>query len=512
MSYQLFIKQFTEIISLNEEKEALLVINNPNHISISYKKLNKIVNNIIGFFLEKKLDDGNIILSLLPNSAENLLCFLATMKAGFGFAPLSYQASLREVENWVNQVQPKIILIPSNCSVEILNYLNQLNVMLVSIEMDTLFKWIPHDEYCFSLLPNDHLTSRLYLCTSGTTGTPKVMAIDSHILWLSGYQFMKFHHLNEEKIRIWNYLPMSYLGGLYNLGLIPLSCGGSIIIDDLFSAKTLLNYWSTVVKYSINTLWLVPTILRGLNSLAERISPENRSLFGTIVKNVFIGTSPVTLAEKLQFEKFFHLKVLENFALSETIFFASETKENILFRSEGSVGEILDYVDCKLNPIEVDGEGYFEIMVKSPFLFLGYLGSDGSIKKVLDQDGYFATGDLGHFNENKILVIDGRKRDVIKVGGHLVAIREIEVFMEQHPFVQEAAGVKIPHQYYGESFNLFLMIKDKAKSLDQVVLKNEFKQFICNNFVKYKWPERIEIVEFFPRTASGKLRKHELVL
>lgn len=81
---------------------------------------------------------------------------------------------------------------------------------------------------------------------------------------------MKFHDLKDAQLRFWNYLPMSYLGGLFNLALIPLSTGGSLVIDETFSGKTFLQFWQTVERFDINAIWFVPTIARGLLSMAER--------------------------------------------------------------------------------------------------------------------------------------------------------------------------------------------------------------------------------------------------
>ena len=78
---------------------------------------------------------------------------------------------------------------------------------------------------------------KIFLKTSGTTGDPKMMIIDANTLWKSGKQFIGTFNLKEQQT-YWNFLPMSYLGGIFNLGLIPLSVGGNIIIDENFSGKT----------------------------------------------------------------------------------------------------------------------------------------------------------------------------------------------------------------------------------------------------------------------------------
>ncbi len=115
---------------------------------------------------------------------------------------------------------------------------------------------------------NEHIAiaagGKIIMPSSGSTGEPKAIVLDADRLWLSASAFLKFHQLENQQMRFWNYLPMSYLGGLFNLSLIPLAAGGSIYIDDIFNGKTFLTFWQLLNDLKLNTLWLVPTILRGL--------------------------------------------------------------------------------------------------------------------------------------------------------------------------------------------------------------------------------------------------------
>jgi acyl-CoA synthetase (AMP-forming)/AMP-acid ligase II len=374
---------------------------------------------------------------------------------------------------------------------------------VVSASMDLRFGWLPEAR----LRTTHGDMPRVYLATSGTTGDPKSMTMDSNRLWSSGVAFMEYHHLQHSALRFWNFLPMSYLGGLYNLCLIPLSCGGSAVIDEQFSGKTFLEFWQTVDRFEINALWLVPTIVRGLLKIGERFSPEELKHRGSRIKAVFVGTAPIELAAKRRFEELFNIQMLENFALSETTFFTSETPATVRYRSEGSVGTALPYVDLKFVPTN-DEKSLTEIYVKSPYLFLGYQGRDGVITNPCDKDGYLATGDLGHLDGNNILIVDGRKRDIIKKGGNYVALREMEILAEQHGAVREAAAVRVAHEFYGESYVMFIQLNQGFDSSSVA----DINQFIHEHAVQYKWPDSIMIKDEFPRTAGGKIKKHLLTV
>ena len=278
------------------------------------------------------------------------------------------------------------------------------------------------------------------------------------------------------------------------------------MVDDPFSGKTFLQFWQFVGRFDIDTLWLVPTIMKGLITLASRIKPEIAQGFKDKIKICFLGTAPVDLATKQKFQEMFGIIPLENFALSETTFITSEMISGLANITENSVGEILPYVDIKFTPVrDEEHSSITEIYIKSPFLFDGYLQEDGKIQSQVDAEGYFPTGDLGYLDDNNTLFITGRSRDVIKKGGYFVPLREIEILAQKHNEIAEAIAVKTEHQFYGESYILFIKANSNKKNI------NNLSSWINENLAQYKWPEKVIFVDDFPRTASGKVKKHMLI-
>lgn len=497
-----FDSDFNALAAKHGERTALIIPAEVDPVGISYSELQDKIQRCITFYRSRGLKPGDVIFSLMPNSAETIVCFLAAISGGYGFAPLPCVASKREIERWTGLVKPRLCLTTGLVGEDETAAIRRTGTPLELIVADSSFTWLPGERAKEGSAPG----ARVYLSTSGTTGEPKAMVIDANRLWSSGQAFMKFHGLSGAQLTFWNYLPMSYLGGLFNLTLIPLSTGGSIVIDETFSGKTVLQFWQTVARFGVDALWLVPAIVRGLTSMAERTAPASGAASGRGIRAAFIGTAPIDLAAKRKFENIFGFPVLENFALSETTFFSSETAANGELRGEGSVGEILPYADVKFVKTSADAGAPSEILVRSPFLFLGYLQPDGNLSLPLDPEGYLPTGDLGELNKDNILVITGRIKDFIKKGGYLVPLREVEVLAEQHPSVRQAAAVRTAHAFYGESFDLYLTLSPEAAktSLDEI------GRYLHQNLIKYKWPEKIVAVEEFPRTPSGKIQKHLL--
>ena len=472
---------------------------------ISYAELDELIERFCAFLQDQGVKPGDVLVSLLPNSTEALITFLGTARFGATYAPLSCNATSRELSDWLDLVKPKLIFstaLDRTTSPSSLGSERGITVLEIS---EPGFGWLPKKRQRSQ--PSTPHDSKLLVATSGTTGRPKAMVLDIDRLWSSGVEFAKFHALPDGELRFWNYLPTSYLGGLFNLCLIPLATGGSIFIDEPFSGRTLLGFWHTVSRFEINALWFAPSILLGLLKLAERQEAGYNLECGAKIKKAFLGMAPVSLATKKLCRSTFGIDVLENFALGETTFFSSETPQSLEQREEASVGGILPYVEVSFRSSGLDAsEGPPEILVKTPFLFDGYLDESGLVSAETDEDGFFATGDLGHLTSEGNLVVTGRRRDIIKKGGLLVALREIEVLAESHPAVREAAAVKIDHSFYGESYELYLLLD--TCSTDE--LKAEIDRFLHTNLVKHKWPERTVVKSEFPRTSSGKVRKHLL--
>lgn len=506
-----FCDDFAELVARQGDAPALLINSALTPEQLSYQELQQQIRRCLYLFEQLGLQPGDNIAALLPNSVDTIVIFLACLAGGLGFAPLPCTSTPNEIHRWHKLIKPKQWLWSDLVSQDSWTTLFELHTPSLKILTDHLLAWLPAE---FAPWPQRSRAqfSRVYLQTSGTTGQPKAMVIDGNCLWSSGHAFIHWHNPESQPLRFWNYLPMSYLGGLFNLTLIPLACGGSTVIDQAFSGKTFLGYWQTVERFKISALWLVPTIVRGLLQLAQL---TRKSLTSTQRSNLFfafLGTAPIDLATKQSFEQQFGITLLENFALSETTFFTSEHHDQDLTqRCEGSVGCPLPYVEFKFQASSIDNENELgsptkEIWIKSPFCFLGYLDEQGALTSGRDQDGFFATGDLGYLSENNQLVVYGRKRDIIKKGGYLVYLREIEATIQLHPSVTEACAVKISHPFYGEAYRLFVVIKN-----GQDLTEQKLESWLHQELVQHKWPEGIIILNSLPKTTSGKIMKHLLV-
>jgi cyclohexanecarboxylate-CoA ligase len=159
-------------------------------------------------------------------------------------------------------------------------------------------------------------------------------------------------------------------------------------------------------------------------------------------------------------------------------------------------------VECRIDN-EVDGVG--ELLVKGPDLFLGYL--DSSLNEAaFTEDGYFRTGDLASLDANGAVTIRGRQKDIILRGGENISAKEVEDLLYGHPQVKEVAVVAMPDPVMVERACAFVVpVEGASLSL------RDLTEFLAEHRVaKQKYPERVEIIEQLPVTASGKIQKYLL--
>ena len=498
-----FLNEF-EVLS-KRQPAAIAVVDARTDRDITYKELTLMILKTARLLVSFGFKRDEVLVSLLPNSLEAILVFLATIHCGGKFAPISSQSSEREINEWIKLTKARLVIVPDS----ILNKNKQkLKSNGSSVENISVEK-IENSKFPGGELFDGTPGGEIFIQTSGTTGAPKALVHEIDVLWSAAKSWVSLHEFINAQTRFLNYLPVSYLGGLFNLCLIPLATGGSFVITQSFSGTSLLNFWSDVERFDVNTLWLVPTILRGILTLHRRTGGRHIRSY-KMIKGAFIGTAMIEGQTKRDAEIAFGFSILENFALSETTFIASEVLGK-LDHDNRTVGAVLPYVDVRLREVAVSDSSppktANEIQVKTPFLFKGYYNSNGSIMQQVDVDGYFSTGDLAMFDENNNLVLLGRSREIIKKGGYLVTLPEVEAIASQHPNVEEASAISIPHEFYGEDLMLFVVFSDKKRGKEAI---ENLRVWLTEKLAKYKWPSEIKELYEMPKTASGKIQKFKL--
>jgi len=134
-------------------------------------------------------------------------------------------------------------------------------------------------------------------------------------------------------------------------------------------------------------------------------------------------------------------------------------------------------------------------------MFEGY--TDGGGKEIVR--GLMSTGDVGRFDENGRLFVDGRDDEMIVSGGENVFPREVEDLLANHAEIEEAAVVGAPDEQFGQRLRAFVVAREGSALTSEAV-----KDYVKANLARYKVPRDVEFVPALPRNATGKILKREL--
>jgi long-chain acyl-CoA synthetase len=337
--------------------------------------------------------------------------------------------------------------------------------------------------------------------TSGTSAKPKGLAHKIGRMFRNASAFAGGQRVGEES-RFYLTLSMAYMGGFYNLLILPFLCGASVVVDHVFDARSSLHFWEKAKKNKVNTLWMAPTVLSILLRMDRGRTGEE--FCRSCVRHAFVGFAPLPLKVKNEFESRYGTRLIENYGLSETLFVTARSADTP--GGSGYVGEPLPGVALRI--VNDEGEQVAsgadgEVQILTPDLMAGYLDSDGQLLET-NLSAWFATGDVGHLDEGSSLLITGRKKDIIIRGGVNISPAAIEEVLMHVRGVAEAAVVSIPHELYGE--DIVAVLKMDAEAEAEVTLEMA-AAFAKRNLAQHQQPARYMAIDELPRTTSGKVQK-----
>ena len=119
-----------------------------------------------------------------------------------------------------------------------------------------------------------------------------------------------------------NVLPLAYLGGWYNLTLVPLLAGGTVVLDREFGGGGMYRFWSNVLEHGVNCLWFTPSMLAALCAIGTE-DEEQAAAIRAQVRWGMVGMAPLMPALKAKFEAMFGFRLQQSYGLSETFLFTS---------------------------------------------------------------------------------------------------------------------------------------------------------------------------------------------
>ena len=329
----------------------------------------------------------------------------------------------------------------------------------------------------------------LILFTSGSTGRSKG-SVHTHGGLVATAATMSIELGLKDGERTLHFLPM-FSSCLEHLLPLTMMRATHILLSQ-FDARAV---WAAIEESNVTHIDAVPTTLRRLLEVAPAEIPSSLRMISYASERM-----PDSLISELM-ERMPDVEFVQFYGMIEhlclTVLSASDHKRKL-----GSVGRPMLGAQLRLEADGDKSEGVGEVIAKSPTMFSGYWKDEAATRLVIGGE-WMRTGDLGRFDEDGYLFLEGRVKEMIKSGGLTVIPTEVEGTLLEHSDVSDAAVVGLPDTEWGEAVHAFVIL-----SGDSSVQEDDLRAFCRSRLAGYKRPKRIHIVTELPRTGIGKVARN----
>jgi fatty-acyl-CoA synthase len=340
--------------------------------------------------------------------------------------------------------------------------------------------------------------------TSGTTGFPKGATLSHHNILNNGYFVAETQRWTEAD-RVCVPVPFYHCFGMVMGNLGATSHGAAVVIParSFDPAATL----RAVARERCTALYGVPTMF-----IAELADPDFASYdLSSLRTGVMAGSPcPVEVMKRVIVEMGM-AEVTICYGMTETSPVSTQTRpDDDLDRRVSTVGTVHPHVEVKVVDPETDrvvprGQPG-EFCTRGYSVMLGYWEMPERDAEAIDAARWMHTGDLAVMDDAGYLSIIGRIKDMVIRGGENIYPREIEEFLYTHPDIEDAQVIGVPDRRYGEELMAWVRLRDGAPDLTAQALR----EFCAGRLAHFKIPRYVKVVDAFPVTVTGKIRKIEM--
>ncbi|MFP3230009.1 MAG: class I adenylate-forming enzyme family protein [Caldisphaera sp.] len=521
------IERFKRNVLKNPER--LAVVDPPNKKDITglaperltYFELYERVKRGASYLLDHGVFKDKIVLVQFPNTIELVLAYLSIWKASTIISPIPLQWRKYEVKKVCNILKPyTYMLIERYKDFDYLSMSKELmenecssikNIITLSQWSEITKNYKIRDDINETYLDGNDIATIAW--TSGTETDPKAAPL-THNNW----GFLRFLYdgnkypgaiLNDGEV-IAVSSPLINMAAI-GVGLVPwIIISGTLVLHNPFDPVI---FYNQLINEGVTFTLMVPAIV---------VSLLKQGLFNQRLKLKYLaqGAAPPPPWTFVELNKL-GIEPINIWGQNEGtgLFSTRENIEDLEKRSRAFpwphkglkwyqvFNNAIDtkIVDPAGNELKEPGQ-IGELCYKSPFTMASYFNQPDFTKKSFDNEGYFCTGDYFQIIDHSTISFYDRKKDIVNRGGFKIPSAEIEDLLKKHPKILDAAVVGWPDPRLGEVVAAFVVLKpNEALDLEEIRKFMEEQQV-----AKYKWPEKLIIIDQIPRNPLGKALKNML--
>jgi len=501
-----FIHHFLEESAKTAPDKTALV---HEEVRVTYKQINTKANRLAHWLINLGVSKGDRIVIVLENSLEYVVSYYGVLKSGAVAVPLSSDLKPDGLMPLLEELKPEVIISSSRFerllkATDLTPY--KINALLLKSPKQKwssypfpVFSW--EDIICNDVTANSkirinesNLASIIY--TSGSTGMPKGVMLSHKNIVSNTNSICRYLDLTDKDIQM-AVLPFFYVMGKSLLNT-HFAVGGTVVINNKFA------FPATVIKQMVDEK---VTGFSGVPStyayLLHRSPLKNHrdKLVSLRYCSQAGGHMSGQIKEELR-------KILPAHTQIYIMYGATEASARLTYlRPEqfadriGSIGKPVSSVALKVineSGKELPAGQTGELVASGPNIMQGYWKDEKATSVVLDKNGYH-TGDLGYYDKEGYFFVNGRKDNLLKVGGHRINPQEIEDALMTTELVIETTVIGVPDELLGNKLIALAVPINGASS------KNKIMKLCADILPKYKLPSTIKLVRSLPKNTNGKI-------
>jgi len=502
--------------------------------SITFSELDTLTYAFGAWLQSQGCKKGSRVALMMPNILQYPVCLFGALRAGCTIVNVNPLYTARELEHQLNDSGAEVLIVVENFAATFQEVATKTKVrkvivtsigellgfkgLLVDFVLRHVKKMIPAWSLPASLrlsdvladgrkqklttVPLGHEDIAFLQYTGGTTGVSKGAIllhrnIVANLLQARAWILPFLGHDSTEVIL--TPLPLYHIFSLTANCLTFMTLGAENVL--IPNPRDIPGFVKEMAKHKV-------TVMTGVNTLFNALvnNPEFAKLDFSHLRVALGGGMAVQEAVAVKWKKVTGVALVEAYGLTETSPAATINPVDIP-EYNGSIGLPISSTELELRnddgkPVPLGQPG--EICIRGPQVMAGYWQRPDETSKVMDKNGWFATGDIGVMDEKGFVKIVDRKKDMILVSGFNVYPNEIEAVVAMHPGVLECAAVGVPDKKSGEAVRLYVVKKDESLTADAVM------KHCRDHLTGYKCPREVEFRKDLPKTNVGKILRREL--
>ncbi|MCW2787520.1 MAG: putative fatty-acid-CoA synthetase FadD [Marmoricola sp.] len=463
---------------------------------LTYAEFDELINRLANALLDLGLKPGDGIAMLVKNHRAPLVVGFAASRAGLRSLWLNTSFSARQATEVCEREGVDLLIHDDEFSAVLSGVEPRYGKFAIDVSgrtTDALDDLIASGSPELPAAPAK--PGRIVLLTSGTTGTPKgAPRADPKGFAIPGGVLERMP-MRSGEVTVMG--PPLFHGTGLLLGLLAISVGNRLVLRTKFDPKQML---ADIDQYKASTICVVPVMLQRIVELGPDVVGQYDT---SSLKCAFTAGSQLPAAVSAQVSELIGDVIYNLYGSTEvsvaTIATPTDVREQPTSVGRPTLGVRVKIFNDSGQELPQGQTGRIFVGTTSPFE--GYTGGGG--KDIIN--GLMATGDVGHFDPQGRLYIDGRDDEMIVSGGENVFPREVEELLVTHPAIADAAVLGAEDDSFGQRLRAFVVLKP-GETLDAAAVQ----EFVKDNLARYKSPRDVLFLDELPRNPTGKVLKREL--